>query len=490
MGKNKQLKSAMKKQPSHGSAAAAPQKNDNKKRPAPQQTQFKESKKGNSTAHINKKTKIDTTTAATTPKKSVKIVDDKVTANNKNRPVNKPKVKKAEVVPENATKEDFRIVAGTYQNVLYGIDAYWNEDKTLKLKPIFAFSAHIGCIKALAIGGTTLASGSTDEKIQLYDLKRRKELGALMQHTGTITTLAFHQKTHMLSGSDDGKVCVWRTKDWECLKIMKGHQAPVNSIAIHPTGKLAISVSVDKTMRLWNLLLGKQASLNKLSQAGLQIAWNPSGTAYAIMFDHEIALYDIATAKLVRSIVPANKRATRYNTFAYYTDDYIVAGCEDKTLKIYNVADGELVRTISGHQTRIKDLGLLYNILVTPNQECNAKAAAAETTETMDILVSASSDGYVRVWNIKEAIQGDKDASIQPLGEHNTEMRITCLASQPGIWKNINVHSAGALEDDDNDDDMEDDEEGEQEDIEQDSEEEDVVDSEENDDEENEEDDE
>lgn len=167
---------------------------------------------------------------------------------------------------------------------------------TLRLSPIFIFPAHIGCIKSLAIGGHFLASGSTDEKIQLYDLKRRKELGALLQHQGTITALTFHTKTHMLSGSDDGKICVWRTKDWECLKIMKGHQASVHSIAIHPSGKIALSVSVDHSVRLWNLLLGKQASMTRLQGEGLKVAWNPSGTGYSIMFDQEVGIYDMAVS--------------------------------------------------------------------------------------------------------------------------------------------------------------------------------------------------
>ncbi|KAF9972035.1 p21-activated protein kinase-interacting protein 1-like protein [Actinomortierella ambigua] len=494
MGKNKQLKSAMKKQSPAGGAAPSSatfqQKNANKKRPAPQQTQFKDTKK--STSHTTKKPKLDTTM----PKKSVKIVDHKAATKgpnvNKNKPVSKPKAKKAEVVPESATKEDIRIVTGTYQNVLYGIDAYWNEDKTLKLKPIFAFSAHIGCIKALAIGGSALASGSTDEKIQLYDLKRRKELGALLQHTGTITTLSFHHHTHMLSGSDDGKICVWRSKDWECLKIMKGHQSSVHSIAIHPSGKLALSVSADKTMRLWNLLLGKQASQNKLSHPGLQIAWNPSGSEYAILFDQEIILYDMATAKSLRSIqppslTPGSSRKTRFNTMAYYKDDYIIAGCEDKTVRIYTVATGELLRTLTGHPSRIKDVSVLSNILVTPGQDANS-IADAQTAESVDLLISASSDGLVRVWNVSEAVVVSDPAqasTIQPLGEHNTEMRVTCLAAQPGIWKNININSAAAaLEEEDDEEEGEPEELDSEEEEEDEDEDEDAVDSEEEDDDE------
>ncbi|KAK3815014.1 MAG: WD40-repeat-containing domain protein [Benniella sp.] len=348
--------------------------------------------------------------------------------------VNKPK--KVPVIPEGATLEDFRIVAGTYENILYGVDAYWNEvqhtltSNRVLLSPIFIFAAHIGCIKSLAIGGHFLASGSTDEKIQLYDLRRRKELGALLQHQGTITSLNFHNKTHMLSGSDDGKVCVWRSKDWECLKIMKGHQGTVHSIAIHPSGKIALSVSADRSVRLWNLLLGKQASMTRLQAEGLKVAWNPSGTGYSIMFDQELGIYDMATAKCIRTIKTARK--TRMNTITYYKDDYIVIGYEDKMIRVYNTATGDIVKTLVGHTARVKALDLVNMV---------------------DVLISVSSDGTILTWNLEDVVAPATDAEAMNMknhiGEHKTDMRVTCLSVQKGIWKNVGVESAAVDGDED-----------------------------------------
>jgi protein MAK11 len=97
-------------------------------------------------------------------------------------------------------------------------------------------------------------------------LRKRKELGSLLQHEGSITTIQFFSKTYMFSGSEDGTICIWRTKDWECLKILKGHKGRVNSLAIHPSGKIALSVSIDKTVRLWNLLTGQKADVNKIGR--------------------------------------------------------------------------------------------------------------------------------------------------------------------------------------------------------------------------------
>jgi protein MAK11 len=110
---------------------------------------------------------------------------------------------------------------------------------------------------------------------RLYNLKEKKELGELFRHGGSISTLFFYRNSHLLSGSHDGIISLWRTNDWECLHdlkffyyyffvgisfnfIFRGHKGKVNQLAVHPSGRLALSVSDDKTMRTWNLLTGKR----------------------------------------------------------------------------------------------------------------------------------------------------------------------------------------------------------------------------------------
>ena len=62
----------------------------------------------------------------------------------------------------------------------------------------------------------------------------------------------------LLSGSEDGKIIIWRTKDWETFGILKGHTGKINDLAIHPSGRVAILVSQDQTIRLWNLMTAKK----------------------------------------------------------------------------------------------------------------------------------------------------------------------------------------------------------------------------------------
>lgn len=85
----------------------------------------------------------------------------------------------------------FKVVAGSYEKLLYGLDGTVTSGQDSKLhfelKPTFIFPAHVSCIKAVAAsphGGKWLATGSADEIIKVWDLRRRKEIGGLMHHEG------------------------------------------------------------------------------------------------------------------------------------------------------------------------------------------------------------------------------------------------------------------------------------------------------------------
>lgn len=92
--------------------------------------------------------------------------------------------------------------------------------------------------------------------------------------------------------------------------------------------------------------------------------------------------------------------------------DYIVAGSEDKTIRIYNVTSGECVKEIKGHKLRVKSVTVVES-------------------DDRIVLVSVSSDGIVKCWDLEAALDGD----VEPLGEYNTKCRATCITSHVGFHK-------------------------------------------------------
>lgn len=86
----------------------------------------------------------------------------------------------------------FQVVAGSYEKLLYGLQGVVPDlstpaaERDYSIKPIFIFPAHQACVKTVAAaeGGKWLATGSSDEVVKIWDLRRRKEVGGLQQHTG------------------------------------------------------------------------------------------------------------------------------------------------------------------------------------------------------------------------------------------------------------------------------------------------------------------
>jgi protein MAK11 len=95
----------------------------------------------------------------------------------------------------------FKVVAGSYEKLLYGLNGSTTvNDKgevEYHLKPLFIFPAHVSCIKAVSAspqGGKWLATGSADEIVKIWDLRRKKEVGGLMHHEGTLqSSLSLHK---------------------------------------------------------------------------------------------------------------------------------------------------------------------------------------------------------------------------------------------------------------------------------------------------------
>lgn len=91
-----------------------------------------------------------------------------------------------------------------------------------KLKQTFATHSHSSSVRCLTIAGNFLASGGTDDKIIVINMKTRKEHTVLMHHDGTVNALSFtNGGTHLISGSDDGTLVVTRVGNWQIEKLWK-----------------------------------------------------------------------------------------------------------------------------------------------------------------------------------------------------------------------------------------------------------------------------
>ena len=95
-----------------------------------------------------------------------------------------------------------------------------------------------------ALTASTLASGSDDNTVRLWDVQTGEQLRTLEGHTDGVTSVAFSPDGNTLaSGSDDNTVRLWDVQTGEQLRTLEGHTGSVNSVAFSPDGSTLASGS-------------------------------------------------------------------------------------------------------------------------------------------------------------------------------------------------------------------------------------------------------
>jgi protein MAK11 len=424
-----------------------------------------------------------------------------------------------------------QIIAGSYDRVLHGVTATVKPapaatstkkkskensstppQQEAEFADTFLFNAHNSAIRCLALSPPSaptpgqsqkvlLATGSTDERINIYNLSahppstraaddqkllssltprpilenpKNRELGTLLHHSSNITRLAFPNRSKLLSAAEDSTVAVTRARDWTLLHSFKcpvpkafgrpsgdtaavgGAPSGVNDFAVHPSNKIMISVSKgERCMRLWNLETGKKSRVLNFERAVLgevgegrhstgearRIVWGSARGGedeFAVAFDRDVLVFgmdcvpkcrvmgDIKT-KVHEMCYVETEGQGEETVLAVSTEDgrvlFLSTATEDlaeppkdKTLPVAKLV-GQLGGKKAGVSGRIKDFTVL------PVEDGEGKRSF--------FIVTASSDGQIRLWQLGAAdVGGAGEAAKQVgklLGVYGTQNRITCV---------------------------------------------------------------
>ncbi|TPX34607.1 hypothetical protein SeMB42_g07297 [Synchytrium endobioticum] len=151
------------------------------------------------------------------------------------------------------------------------------------LKTLFGFKDTVECLDFDMPFGT-LAAGSADRTIRVYDLSSYRCSAVLSSHTGWVRCVQLRNQT-LMSGSGDHTIRQWDLSlipplspaiesnpamhhsheppaiDSEavCTRVFKGHAGGVGSLAFDD--QLMVSGSADKTIRVWDLHTGETSQV-------------------------------------------------------------------------------------------------------------------------------------------------------------------------------------------------------------------------------------
>ena len=186
--------------------------------------------------------------------------------------------------------------------------------------------------------GTKLATSGFSSQVRLYDVPTRKLVGELHGPCDDLRALAFSPDGLRLAvGGRNGKMRIWTLGSGQSPVDYTAHQGRIRALAFSPDGKQLASSGEDGKVHIRSLD-------------------GPNGR-------------DLP------------RRPAKIFALVFFGPDYLATGGSDNLIRLWDLASGEEVGRLSGHQGSVVSL------------DSNGQ-----------VLVSGSYDTVVRIWTIKDRV--------------------------------------------------------------------------------------
>jgi RNA polymerase sigma factor (sigma-70 family) len=269
----------------------------------------------------------------------------------------------------------------------------WELATGKRLSPTRGHQRAIGSV-AFSPDGKTLATGSWDETLRLWDAANGKEQRSFRLTFGVQVTFIPDGKT-LAAGSDNGVVHTWDAATGKELRRFSTHKGGLGHLVFAADGKTCISTGVnrldiasdrntststsDKLIRRWRVDTGTEIGrFEGLEQAATRLALAPDGrTMVSVSPDKTARLWDVSSGKEMRQF---RGQEGWLGCVTYSPDGKTVAAAgEDRIIRVWDITTSEEVRRFVGHTNFIE---------------------AVHFAPDGRTLASASHDRTVRLWEV------------------------------------------------------------------------------------------
>ena len=209
--------------------------------------------------------------------------------------------------------------------------------------------------------GSTIASGSDDDTVRLWDVNTGTHIKTLTGHTDLVRSVSFSPDgSTIASGSDDDTVRLWDVNTGTHIKTLTGHTGEVSSVSFSPDGSTIASGSGDGTVRLWDVNTGRHIkTLTGHTSDVLSISFSPDGQTLASGSgslhsfspfspdDNTVRLWDANTGTHIKTLTGYTSAV---NSVSFSPDGSTIAsGNWDNTVRLWDADTGRHIKTLKGH---------------------------------------------------------------------------------------------------------------------------------------------
>jgi WD40 repeat protein len=214
---------------------------------------------------------------------------------------------------------------------------------------------------------------------------------SLERHSSNVISLAITaDKQTLVSGGGDGTIKIWYLPAGELQRTLESHRDSITRIVISKDGQMLVSGSMDRTIKIWHLPTGRlQQTLDAKDMDWVHCVALSPDERYVFGGDKAgiIRVWDLVTEKLEQTWTAYDQRSWSYSIreLVFTADGKTLISCSfDKTIRVWEMPAGRLVRTLTGHTDVITSIAL---------------------SSDEQILISGSWDESVRIWDWKTGEQ-------------------------------------------------------------------------------------
>ncbi|KAN0036022.1 hypothetical protein ACTA71_005320 [Dictyostelium dimigraforme] len=264
---------------------------------------------------------------------------------------------------------------------------------------------NVKCVEFIG-NGLTLASGSSDNTIKLWNTETGTCINTLTGHTSRIWDLSSSSNGNLLASSaGDGIIKIWDvSQNKSSLSSTSSSSSSTSSSILSSTTASILSNYSNGSIISGNNIIKNNINNNNNSNNNNNNKSNVinnncllsfkahESDAYTVQFhpgqnhvatggyDKSIHLYDVRTGQLVKSFYGHTGSISKviFNPHG----NLIISGSKDSTIKFWDIVSGVCIKTLSSH------LGEVTSIA---------------TNSSGSYLLSASKDNSNRLWDIRNA---------------------------------------------------------------------------------------